>query len=138
QLRGNCLARRGLQFRDLTPVERLCYVGSRGMGALEYRPDWDLGADTDFPVQVSELVDIAQKVLGQKKKQRATLSSDAEESLSKLIRVGTSAGGAKAKAVIAWNESSGEMRSGQVECPSGFEHWLLKLAEVENSEHHAD
>ena len=59
-------------------------------------------------------------------------------SLSKLIRVGTSAGGAKAKAVIAWNEATGELRSGQVDCGAGFEHWLLKLAEVENNEHFAD
>lgn len=138
QLLKGWLARRGLQFRDLTPVERLCYIGSRGMGALEYQPDWDLGANEDFPVAVSELVDIAQKVLGQKEEVRESLARDTEESLSKLIRVGTSAGGAKAKAVIAWNEATGEMRSGQVNCPSGFDHWLLKLAEVENSEHHAD
>lgn len=138
QLLGNWLSRRGISFHDLTPVERLCYIGSRGMGALEYQPDWDLEANSDFPVQVSELVDIAQQVLGQKHAQSERLDSAAEESLSKLIRVGTSAGGAKAKAVIAWNESTGQLRSGQVDCPNGFEHWLLKLAEVENSEHHAD
>jgi serine/threonine-protein kinase HipA len=136
QLLKGWLARRGLAFRDLTPVERLCYIGSRGMGALEYHPDWDIEANSDFPVQVSELVDIAQQVLGQKENERDNLDPSADEKLS--IRVGTSAGGAKAKAVIAWNESSGELRSGQVNCPVGFEHWLLKLAEVDNSEHHAD
>lgn len=138
QLLKGWLARRGLLFRDLTPVERLCYMGSRGMGALEYQPDWDLGANEDFPVQVSELVGIAAQVLGQKEDERDQLDPDAQESLSKLIRVGTSAGGAKAKAVIAWNEATGELRSGQVACGPGFEHWLLKLAEVENDEHHAD
>ncbi len=132
------LAGRGLSFAELTPVERLCYIGSRGMGALEYYPDWDLEANADFPVQVSELVDVAQQVLGQKEEQRESLDSGGDQSLSKLIRVGTSAGGAKAKAVIAWNEATGELRSGQVDCPGGFEHWLLKLAEVENTEHHAD
>lgn len=138
QLLGNWLARRGLQLRDLTPVERLCYIGSRGMGALEYEPDQDVGAGQSFPVQVSELVDIAQRVLGQKAEARAQLGSKTQESYEKLIQVGTSAGGAKAKAVIAWNEATGELRSGQVPCPLGFEHWLLKLSEVENSEHHAD
>ncbi len=108
------------------------------MGALEYQPDWELDANTAFPVQVSELVNIAQQVLGQKQDESEQLTTEAELGLSKLIRVGTSAGGAKAKAVIAWNEATGEVRSGQVDCPRGFEHWLLKLAEVENAEHHAD
>lgn len=138
ELLGNWLARRGLQFRDLTPVQRLCYIGSRGMGALEYEPDWDLGGRHDFSLEVSELVEIAQQVLGQRTEARAILRPEVEESLSRLIHVGTSAGGAKAKAVIAWNEETGELRSGQVDCPAGFSHWLLKLAEVENSEHHAD
>lgn len=138
QLLMGWLDRRGLSFADLTPVERLCYIGTRGMGALEYQPDWDTEASQDFPVQVSELVNIAQQVLGQKRDESVRLDADAELGLSKLIRVGTSAGGAKAKAVIAWNEATGEVRSGQVDCPLGFEHWLLKLAEVENSEHHAD
>lgn len=138
ELLGNWLARRGLAFRDLTPVERLCYIGCRGMGALEYEPDSNLGGRHDFSLEVSELVDIAQQVLGQRKQACATLDPEVEESLSRLIHVGTSAGGAKAKAVIAWNEETGELRSGQVDCPQGFSHWLLKLAEVENSEHHAD
>ena len=157
QILGSWLARRGLAFRDLTPVERLCYIGERGMGALEYQPDWDLGEE-DFPVEVSELVEVAQQALREKRTQRERLGgSQAGESssgapsshhprgqdasdrnLERLIRVGTSAGGAKAKAVIAWNETTGELRSGQVSCPKGFEHWLLKLSEVENAEHHAD
>lgn len=138
QLLQGWLDRRGLSFAELTPVERLCYIGTRGMGALEYQPDWDPQANSDFAVQVSELVDIAQQVLGQKQAESERLDVEAEHRLGQLLRVGTSAGGAKAKAVIAWNETTGEVRSGQVDCPPGFQHWLLKLADVENSEHHAD
>ncbi len=138
QLLGNWLAQRGLQFRDLTPIERLCYVGRRGMGALEYEPDLDVAENRSFEIEVSELVQIAKQVLQQQTSSKTKLDPDEENSLGKLIQVGTSAGGAKAKAVVAWNEATGELMSGQGDCPPGFEHWLLKLADVENAEHHAD
>lgn len=138
RLLGNWLANKGLQFHDLTPVERLCYVGTRGMGALEYEPAAPVPPSPDVPLEISELVEIAKSVLGQKKQARAKLTPTLEEGLEHLIQIGTSAGGAKAKVIVAWNETTGEMRSGQVECPPGFDHWLLKLAEVENEEHAAD
>jgi len=138
RLLGNWLARKGLAFHELTPVERLCYVGTRGMGALEYQPAAALPADPDMPLEVSELVEVAKQVLGQKKLARGKLDAGLKDGLSQLIQIGTSAGGAKAKVIVAWNESTAEMRLGQIDCPPGFDHWLLKLAEVENEEHAAD
>lgn len=130
------LAAKGLSFNDLTPVERLCYIGTRGMGALEFEPDYDLDANGVFQVDVSELVQVAQEIMKQHDNSRVELAD--ERRFDKLIHVGSSAGGAKAKAIIAWNEKTNEIMSGQGACLPGFEHWLLKLSEVENAEHFSD
>lgn len=124
------LARRGRDRSSFSPVEELCYIGSRGMGALEYRPAFS-GRDRSAQVEVDELADLAAEVLGS----RETLRSDLnDQGLAELLLVGTSAGGARAKAIIAWNPSTGEVRSGQVPAPGGFEHWILKFDGVGSSD----
>jgi serine/threonine-protein kinase HipA len=130
------LARKGISFDDLTPVERLGYIGKRGMGALEFQPDLDTSANQPFFTSTSELVDVARQVLQQ---QEASLKKvEDEEQLHKLIQVSTSAGGAKAKAIIAYNEETRQVMSGQANCPTGFDHWIIKFADVENAEHFSD
>ena len=130
------LARKGFAFDDLSPIERLGYIGKRGMGALEFEPDLDSSANQPFDTSTGELIDIARKVL-QQQEESAKLVDD-EEQLHKLIQVSTSAGGAKAKAIIAYNEETHQVMSGQAECPIGFDHWIIKFSDVENSEHFSD
>ena len=113
---------RGIEAEAITPLDRLSYMGSRAMGALEFRPAQDRGGDTPAPLEMKALVEAARRVLtGQLDE------AGADEALRAIIRVGTSAGGARAKAVIAWNPGTNEMRSGQLDVPDGFEHWLLKF-----------
>jgi serine/threonine-protein kinase HipA len=124
------LVRSGRDRASFTPVERLCYVGSRGVGALEFEPAIHRGADQSVPVDVAELVELASEALAEKQQLDTRLNNDDGEKLAAMrdiLRVGTSAGGARPKAVIAWNESTGEVRSGQVEAPPGFGYWILKF-----------
>ncbi len=130
QLLSTWLQRHDRTFETLSPLERLAYLGTRGMGALEYAPDLGSLPDTSVPVDVQELVDVAQAVLDQ----HQTVQSPEVSALEHLVQVGTSAGGAKAKAVIAWHPTTGEVRPGQIPAPPGFQYWLLKFDEVENEE----
>jgi len=120
------LQQRGRTPSDFSPVERLCYIGSRGMGALEFRPALVRAPQAATPLEVSELADLARTVVGNRSQLMVKLDEKAK-ALDNIIRVGTSAGGARAKAVIAWNRSTGEVRSGQVPPPPGFEPWILKF-----------
>ena len=124
------LAREGRAPGEFNPVERLCYLGARGMGALEFRPALRAGRDVAAPVQIGALVRLANEALARKAGLATTPAKDDAEhaaALRDILRVGTSAGGARAKAVVAWNPATGEFRSGQVDAPPGFEHWLLKF-----------
>lgn len=116
------------------PVERLCYQGSRSMGALEFIPAQDDFLESSSEIEISSLVNIAREVLNQKKELNVNLSGATREALANIIKVGTSAGGQRAKAVIAYNRKTKEVRSGQIDAPNGFEHWLLKLDGVTNAE----
>lgn len=127
------LVREGRSVEDFNPVERLCYVGSRGMGALEFVPSIGAVSDPDVALEVERLVMLAQSALATKQGLRRTAADPHEEDLTDIIRVGTSAGGARAKAVIAWNETTGEIRSGQLNQPDGFTHWLLKFDGVDGN-----
>src|SRR3989338_8673670 len=120
------LQQRGRTPSDFSPVERLCYIGSRGMGALEFRPALVRAPQAATQLEVSELADLARTVVGNRSQLMVKLDEKAK-ALDNIIRVGTSAGGARAKAVIAWNRSTGEVRSGQVPPPPGFEPWILKF-----------
>lgn len=120
------LAGQGRRREEFSPVERLCYVGSRGIGALEFAPALRGAQETAAPVDIAELVTLARDVL----RERAGLSTSLHTgtgAIADILRVGTSAGGARAKAVIAINDTTGEVRSGQCEAPPGFVHWLLKF-----------
>ena len=119
------LARQGRDASSFTPLERLCYVGKRGMGALEFAPATGPEPSAAQVLQVDRLVALANAVLNERRDWAVDL--DDPDALSDILRVGTSAGGARAKAVIAWNPATGEVRSGQAEAPEGFEHWLLKF-----------
>ena len=121
------LARQGRVPDDFSPVERLCYIGSRGMGALEFKPALVRQATKSAPVDVAELTNLANRVLNDRKALELHLDKDEEQALNTILRVGTSAGGARAKALIAWNPATSEVRSGQVPSPPGFEQWLLKF-----------
>ena len=115
-----------------TPVERLCYMGMRGMGALEFKPALEPRAGASVAVEVSELVKLANQILYHRKELTANFLRDKHEAIKSIIRVGTSAGGNRAKAVIAWNPKTEEIRSGQVNVPEGFEPWIMKFDGVED------
>lgn len=123
------LARQGRTPASFNPVERLCYVGARGMGALEYRPTLGPKPRESHQLHVEALVELASEILGQRNGLAASFEDDdaREEALRDILRVGTSAGGARAKALIAWNPQTEEVRSGQVSLSKGFEYWLLKF-----------
>jgi serine/threonine-protein kinase HipA len=132
------LIREGRDRASFSPIERLCYIGQRGMGALEFRPAIRSTTRGSVPVDVSALTALAQHVLDMRAGLNVPLAAGdtgSDKSLDDILRVGTSAGGARAKAVVAWNPTTEEMRSGQVEAPDGFEYWLLKFDGVSNREH---
>ncbi len=119
---------------EIDAVERLCYTGRRGMGALEFRPVQGPQATESTPVQIDALVELASAVLRGRQVWKVSLAeTEKENSLREILRVGASAGGARAKAVIAWNPETNEVRSGQVEAPPGFEYWLMKFDGVSNN-----
>lgn len=117
------LARRGQPKPGTTTLDYLAYMGRRGMGALEFRPARGSIKDAKAALDLGALVDTARSAL------RGDLAGDgrAQVALANIIRVGTSAGGARAKAVVAWNPVTQEIRAGQFDVPDGFEHWLLKF-----------
>ncbi|MEW5704424.1 MAG: type II toxin-antitoxin system HipA family toxin [Pseudomonadota bacterium] len=122
------LAREGRDPGSFNPVERLCYTGNRGMGALEYAPSSGPSAATSERVDVKALVDLASEILTKRNQLKGSFAvPDREASLQQILRVGTSAGGARAKAIIAWNPETNEVRSGQIDAGKGFSYWLLKF-----------
>jgi len=122
------LARQGRRPGSFNAIERLCYTGRRGMGALEFLPSTGPAARASNAVAVDELVALASEILSQRDGIQLSFDEDHREAaLRDILRVGTSAGGARAKAVIAWNPVTNEVRSGQVGVEAGFEAWLLKF-----------
>lgn len=121
------LAQQGRPENSMNSVEMLCFIGKRGMGALEIEPTILKQNVNTFSVEIDSLVEIASKMLSKKEPFVANLKSDEEKAMREILKIGTSAGGARPKAVIAYNEKTGEVRSGQTRAPEGFEHWLLKL-----------
>ncbi len=110
------------------PIERLCYTGTRGMGALEFAPGLGPRSRLAKKMEIDAMVRLATEILTRRKEFKANLGGKSrEKALQEILRVGTSAGGARAKAVIAWNRETNEVRSGQVHAGDGFEYWLLKF-----------
>jgi serine/threonine-protein kinase HipA len=122
------LAGEGRAPDSFNPVERLCYIGTRGMGALEFQPAILGAASPRKRLEIDALVRLASRVLDTRIGLQGKFSgADDADVIEDIIRVGTSAGGARAKAILAWNETTGEFRSGQVPAGQGFTHWLMKF-----------
>ncbi len=122
------LAQRGRDPGSFTPVERLCYTGARGMGALEFKPRMNEAHTTSRTVDIEALVALANRVLDDRIALHGKFTGENDaHAIEDMLRVGTSAGGARAKAVLAWNPDTGEFRSGQVPAADGFSYWLLKF-----------
>ena len=118
------MAREGVDRSQITSLDRLAYMGKRGLGALEFKPArGPKPARSSTAIQLSELVESARRAV------HGEISSDAhaEAALAQIIQVGTSAGGARAKAVVSWNPTTREIRPGQFDVPTGCEHWLIKF-----------
>jgi len=128
------LAGRGRTPESFNPVERLCYVGRRGIGALEFEPVIGGDKSESRTVEVEALVELANRVLDDKAQMEGVFTGeDDQKAIEAILRVGTSAGGARAKAVLAWNPLTGEFRSGQIDTGAGFEYWLMKFDGVSNN-----
>lgn len=128
------LAKQGRPSNSLNPVETLCFIGKRGMGALEFEPVQPKSTNVSSRVELGHLVDIAEEILTGRKDFSANLSISDEKALFEILKIGSSAGGARAKALIAFNEITGETRSGQAAAPNGFEHWLIKFDGVADTQ----
>src|SRR5690606_38050996 len=122
---------------SFNPVERLCYMGTRGMGALEFKPSSFKKKGKETSIEISEMVELASQILTDRESFKDNLvhedSQKLKESLTNLLVIGTSAGGARAKCLIAFNEKTKEVRSGQVKTNKDFSYWLLKLDGVKNN-----
>lgn len=130
------LSRNGRDSSDFSPVERLCYTGKRGMGALEFSPTIIDKHNKSVSVEISELVELAQEVMDERKALDVQLGEteyDNADAILDILRVGTSAGGARPKAVIAVNDE-GSVMSGQADVPKGYDYWLLKFDGVSDLE----
>jgi serine/threonine-protein kinase HipA len=126
------LAREGRDNHSFTVVERLLYTGKRGMGAIEFAPAMRRNESSSSNLELNSLVEMAQNVLDSRVKWKQNISTD-KQAMSEILQVGTSAGGARAKAVVALSPDRKQIRSGQVDAPPGFEHYLLKFDGVQES-----
>ncbi len=129
---GNSIINAWLQKNNrpansLNPVEMLCFIGNRGMGALEFEPNNPKTENKNTDIEIGSLVSIAEQILKNRIQFNANLSKEDEKGLHDMLKIGSSAGGARAKAVIAYNPKNGKVKSGQANVPKGFEHWLIKF-----------
>lgn len=130
QLINNWLAQNGRPENSMNPVEMLCFIGTRGMGTLEFEPSQFKANKRAFDIEVDNLVNISQKMLEKREGFGTNLSEDEQKAMLDILKIGTSAGGARPKAIIAYNEKTAQLKSGQTNAPKGFEHWLIKLDTV--------
>ncbi len=122
------LAQQGRSPDSFNPVERLRYIGNRGTGALEFKPALKESSNRDRKVEIAALVDLANRVLDERIGLEGKFTGeDDTRAIEDILRVGTSAGGARAKAILAWNEETGAFRSGQADAGKGYAHWLMKF-----------
>ena len=134
QLINEWLSQQGRDADTMNPVEKLCFIGTRGMGALEFQPSQFKRSKNTFSVEIDSLVELSKKILAKRESLKANLNSNEKGAMTHMLKIGTSAGGIRAKAIIAFNEKTGEVRSGQTRTPKGFEHWLIKLDGVSYSQ----
>ena len=124
------LARQGRGPEDFSIIERLCYTGTRAMGALEFQPSSTGNLEQAVDINLEKMVSLVRDVIKRRTNLDETLAKNDklnQAALLNILMVGTSAGGARAKAVIAFNQNTGQVMSGQAQIPPGFEHWLLKF-----------
>ena len=131
---NNWLAKNGRPTGSLDPVETLCFIGKRGMGALEFNPVNPPTANNSTKVEIGSMVQIAQDILSERKTFTTNLSAEEEKAMADILKIGTSAGGARAKAIIAYNPLTKEVKSGQTDAPAGFHHWLIKFDGVDDEQ----
>ena len=124
------LAQQGRSAQSFNPVDRLCYIGKRGMGALEFEPESGLQVIPSNTLAIEALVEFAKEVLAERTSFKTNLKD--KKGFSDILQVGSSAGGARAKAIIAYNQKTGEVRSGQIDGLDGFDYWLIKFDGVTN------
>lgn len=127
ELIENWLAGQGRDIKSFTSAEKLCYIGKRGMGALEFEPSASKVRDTATNVQIEKLVELANDVVNKRVKECDVTTVNA------LIKVGTSAGGARAKAIVAYNAKENRFKTGQVDAGEGYEYYLIKFDGIENN-----
>ena len=130
QLINNWLVRNGRPENSFNPVELLCFIGTRGMGALEFEPTFIKPNKNTFSLEINELVEASRAMLEKRETFETNINDDDKKAMLDLLKIGTSAGGARPKAIIAFNEKTGQVKSGQTNVPKGFEHWLIKLDNV--------
>lgn len=128
------LVQNGRPSDSLNPVELLCFIGKRGVGALEIKPPLRDETAKSSSLEIESLVGIANKILNSREDFHTDLSKEEESALADILKIGTSAGGARAKAVITFNPKTGEVKSGQVKAPAGFSHWLIKFDGVTDTQ----
>ncbi|MBD0822905.1 type II toxin-antitoxin system HipA family toxin [Aestuariibaculum marinum] len=134
QLINSWLAQQGRPENSMNPVEQLCFIGTRGMGALEFEPTQLKPNKNTFEVEIDSLVDIAQRMLHKREDFETNINKNERQAMLDILKIGTSAGGARPKAIIAYNKKTGQVRSGQTNAPKGFEHWLIKLDGVSDAQ----
>lgn len=134
QLINIWLAQNGRPENSMNPIEQLCFIGTRGMGALEFEPTQLKSTKKTFQVEINSLVDISQRMLNKRETFKINLKNDEQQAVMEILKIGTSAGGARPKAIIAYNKKTGQVRSGQTNSPKGFEHWLIKLDGVSDAQ----
>ena len=130
QLINSWLAQNGRPENSMNPVELLCFIGTRGMGALEFEPSQLTVNKKAFDIEIDNLISLSQKMLSKREGFETNLSEKDQNAMLDILKIGTSAGGARPKAIIAYNEQTGQVKSGQTLAPKGFEHWLIKLDTV--------
>lgn len=121
------LARQGRPSNSLNPVEMLCFIGSRGMGAMEIEPAHPKAGNSSSEIELGSLIEAAETILSGRKDFSARMTESEEKALVDILKIGSSAGGARAKALIAYQPQTGEIRSGQADAPEGFSHWIIKF-----------
>lgn len=123
------LQSQGRSIETITSVEKLLYTGSRGMGALEYRPAMEYTKTDDGLINIDSLIQLAADILSERE---SIHIAENKEAMDQIIKIGASAGGARAKAIIAWNKETGDIRSGQIKAGTGYEYWIIKFDGTEN------
>ncbi len=128
------LAAQGRPQNSMNPVEKLCFIGTRGMGALEFEPTQIRSSKNTFAIELDSLVSVAKRMLDERSAFIGNMQREEEATMLQILKMGTSAGGARPKAVIAFNPKTYEVRSGQANVPKGFEHWMIKLDGVSGAQ----